>query len=200
MKPLFTHRYPDWLKIIFKRLRRLLQKNSIPSHWEKVVEVKKFRKKYGLTVFVETGTYQGAMIKAVNGLFKNIISIELGKELFEKAKQNFSQDNHIDIRHGDSGTLLPSIISQLDAPALFWLDGHYSGGSTSKGKLNTPIRQEIQAILSSPIKHHVILIDDARCFNGQNDYPTIKEIRSWLNGTNYRLRVAWDIIRITPNN
>ena len=196
----FIRRYPDWLKITYKRLRRLLQKNSVPSHWEKATVVKRFRKKYGLTVFVETGTYQGAMIKAINGLFKNIVSIELGKELFEKAKQTFSRDRHIDIQYGDSGALLPSIISQLDAPALFWLDGHYSGGSTSKGSLNTPIRQEIQAILASPIKHHVVLIDDARCFDGQDDYPTLGEIHSWLNGTNYRLRVAWDIIRITPDN
>jgi len=132
MRPPFAHLYPDWLKIIFKRLHRLLQKNSIPSHWEKVVEVKKFRKKYGLTVFVETGTYQGAMIKAVNGLFKNIISIELGKELFENktatilsnlSQTEFKLESKLPLGNGFGGNItkqgFDNLINNPDVKAIY---------------------------------------------------------------------------------
>jgi hypothetical protein len=55
-------------------------------------------------------------------------------------------------------------VRQLQEPALFWLDGHYSGVDTGKDELDTPVSAELEAILGSPVKGHVILIDDARCF------------------------------------
>jgi hypothetical protein len=44
----------------------------------------------------------------------------------------------------------------------------------------------------------VILIDDARCFTGENDYPTLDELKSFVaeRKPNHKFSVEHDIIRI----
>ncbi len=85
-----------------------------------------------------------------------------------------------------------------DLELIFWLDGHFVGEGTAKGKLNTPIVNELKAILNHKIKSHVILIDDSEYYNGKNDYPTIGELKGMFKGSGYSLTVENDIIRITP--
>src|ERR1051325_2291173 len=52
-------------------------------------------------------------------------------------------------------------------------------------------------IPSHPVREHVILIDDARCFDGTHDYPTIDELRrAVLNiRPDWLFETANDIIR-----
>ena len=115
------------------------------------------------------------------------------------ATHRFSLYANVKLLHGDSGSLLPACVATLCQPALFWLDGHYSGGLTAKGDVETPISAELHAILASPIKNHVILIDDARCFNGSADYPFIDElIKTVREQSDYHIEVSSDIIRLTP--
>ena len=85
--------------------------------------------------------------------------------------------------HGDSGEILPELLNNINEPILFWLDGHYSAGNTSKGSLNTPIIKELVTIFQHPIKQHIILIDDARLFNGADDYPTSVEVSTIAENT-----------------
>ncbi|MBK9350974.1 MAG: hypothetical protein IPN05_12690 [Sulfuritalea sp.] len=80
------------------------------------------------------------------------------------------------IINGESATALGEFLRGLEQPALFWLDAHYSAGVTAMGALQTPVKDELRAILSHRIKRHHILIDDVKDFNGQNDYPTVAEI------------------------
>ena len=106
---------------------------------------------------------------------------------------------------GDSSKVLPELLDKIKKPCLFWLDGHYSGGITGKGDLNTPILNELKSIFSHQIKDHVILIDDARCFTGEEDYPTIKALKEFVikNRPDWVFEVRNDIIRIhkyIPNN
>jgi hypothetical protein len=44
-----------------------------------------------------------------------------------------------------------------------------------------------------------LLIDDARCFNGEGDYPTINELKGYIKdkNENYKLEVKDDIICFT---
>ena len=63
------------------------------------------------------------------------------------------------------------------APALFWLDAHYSGPITARGVLDTPIVQELAAIRAHPVAGHVVLIDDMRDFTGADGYPTVDGAR-----------------------
>lgn len=48
-----------------------------------------------------------------------------------------------------------------------WLDAHYSGGTTAKGKKSSPLKDELEIIKKHPIKNHIILIDDVNCM-GKN--------------------------------
>jgi len=151
-----------------------------PPHLVKQEMVKQYANTYQTNVLIETGTFRGEMIDACATLFKRIFSIELSNELFQEASKRFAHQKHISIMQGDSGKIMPEILSKINEPCLFWLDGHYSGGFTAKGSKETPILQELAAILKHPVEHHVVLIDDARCFNGENDYPTINELKNMI--------------------
>jgi hypothetical protein len=138
------------------------------------------------------------MVHAMRKTFSTIISFELDQTLAAQARERFANDNQIEIVQGDSGKLLGERLANINEPCLFWLDGHYSGGITARGTLETPIKNELAAILSHPIDGHVILIDDARCFTGENDYPTLDELRSFVaeRKPNHKFSVEHDVIRI----
>jgi len=132
---------------------------------------------HGCKTLIETGTYLGDMVDAQLKNFDAIISIELSQDLHAKAQQRFARHRHVSIRQGDSGKVLHEIVPSLKNKTLFWLDGHYSAGFTAKGDRDCPIIEELDAILASPLTH-VILIDDAHCFTGHGDYPTIREVEA----------------------
>ncbi len=188
---------------IKKQQNKLLtawQKNGCPvppPHLVKRNTIKEYQKIYKYHVLIETGTYLGEMVEAQKKNFKKIISIELGQNLFEKAKAKFKNENNIIIVQGDSGKVLPSILKKIAEPVIFWLDGHYSAGITAKGDKDCPIFEELDAILRRGNLDHILLIDDARCFNGQGDYPTIQELKNYIQAKNgnYQMEVKNDIIR-----
>jgi hypothetical protein len=75
---------------------------------------------------------------------------------------------------------MPSVLETIHEPALFWLDGHYSGGDTARGDDDTPIRRELEHISKHPMRgRHLIVIDDLRCFDGQNGYPSLEGLRQF---------------------
>ena len=149
----------------------------------------------GLKILIETGTYLGNMIFAQRKNFQKLYSIELSPVFHKEAVKRFRKHDHIEIIFGDSAQYLPKVIDEVNEPALFWLDGHFSGGETAES--HCPVMDELQAILASQVQH-AILIDDARCFGGTNGYPTIKEIETLFGekATHFNLQVEFDIIRI----
>jgi len=172
-------------------------KPSPPPHIVKQKAIREYQNKYGLEILVETGTYLGEMVEAQKNNFKKIFSIELSKKLSAKATRKFRNYPHITIIYGDSSNELKSLVPIFDHPALFWLDGHYSAGITAMGQKECPVEEELEIILKSSIPH-IILIDDARLFNGTHDYPTIDQIKSLINksGKSYEIEVKNDIIRL----
>lgn len=167
-----------------------------PPHVVKQRIVKKYAKHYQLDTLVETGTYLGEMIEATQNTFKKIVSIELDHCLYLAAKDKFAGYPHISIVEGDSGKVLPSILKTVDDGCLFWLDGHYSGVGTSKSDKDTPIIEELNYIFNSNLHRYAILIDDARCFNGTNDYPHLDIVRKMASEKNLKFAIKNDIIRI----
>lgn len=157
-----------------------------------------YKKRFNPSIFIETGTYKGEMLESMKSRFKKLYSVELGDKLYADAKARFAHDSHIEILHGDSGVVLPQILSQITEPALFWLDAHYSSGETARGTTDTPIMQELKAVLNHPIKNHVILIDDARDFTGKNDYPAADTIRALAESYGYMYELKNDNFRIYP--
>jgi hypothetical protein len=171
-----------------------------PPHIVKQMAIEEFRGKFQINILVETGTYLGDMVEAQLTKFKKIYSIELSQKLFNRAKKRFKDQSHVTILQGDSGVVLYKLINEINEPALFWLDGHYSGGITAKAEKECPVPEELERILKSSLSH-IVLIDDARLFNGTQDYPTIEEIKNMIekSGNSYSLEVKDDIIRIIVN-
>lgn len=158
-------------------------------------EIREIQKEYGYKTLVETGTYLGYMVSAQKRNFQKIYSIELSRELYNRAMKKFRKYKHIKLIQGDSGEKLPEVMKEINEPAIFWLDGHYSGGFTAKGESNCPIWKELDSVFANR-NDHILLIDDARDFKGMNDYPTIEEVKSYLLKKNptYTIFVKNDII------
>lgn len=169
---------------------------SPPVYKERTVS--QYGKRFKINTLVESGTFRGDMVYALKNQFKKIITIELSDYYYKNAVKLFKNNKHIEVYFGDSGKEIKKIIKSINKPALFWLDAHFVGPGTAKGKLNTPIMNELRTILNHKIKSHVILIDDAGYFSGKDDYPTIEELKDMLKGSEYSLKVENDIIRITP--
>ena len=175
---------------------------SPPPHIIKQKTIKAYQNKLGYKTLVETGTYLGTMIESQLDSFDKIISIELDKDLHSKAKDKFKHNSNVKLIQGDSGKVMAEVIKEISEPAIFWLDGHYSAGITAKGDLDCPIFGEIDAILSHKVLNHLILIDDARFFNGQGDYPSVGALTEYLNKktSRYHLEIKDDIIRYSTTN
>jgi hypothetical protein len=157
--------------------------------------------RHSLRVLVETGTYKGDTVAALRRRFDRIISIELSPIYAERARRRFAADANVSIIEGDSASVLWEVVDALREPALFWLDGHASGGETARGTAGSPVSTEVDVVLRSRYGH-VVLIDDARCFDGSDGYPTLHDLRERvreLGGGSLDLTVADDIIRLVPS-
>ncbi|MDQ4143285.1 MAG: hypothetical protein M3198_05975 [Actinomycetota bacterium] len=183
-------------KDVYLWLRQRRAGSAPPSVKQRTV--KSYGRRFGLRTLVETGTFQGAMVAAALHSFDRIYSIELDRALAEAAKERFEGADHVSILQGDSTHMLPQVLYGLREPALFWLDAHYSGGTTARGEVETPILAEISAILEHPVEAHVILVDDAREFDGFGDYPSIETLCTHVTRLKARaaVQVRNDIIRI----
>lgn len=169
-------------------------------HAVKVATVREYGRRFGLSGLVETGTFRGDMVYAVRRDFDHIVSIELNEALADKARARLRGHPHVSIVQGDSATMLSRVLEGVKEPWLFWLDGHWvpnSGSITSLGDRVSPILRELDQIWSHPVRDHVILVDDARCFNGDG-YPTLDELRESIarNRPGWVCEVETDIIRI----
>jgi len=173
-----------------------------PPHIVKQEAIRSYAKKTGVKVLVETGTCLGDMVEAMKHDFEKIYTIELSQELHALATRRFKRDKNIELIRGDSGVELKNIMARLQQPALFWLDGHYSGEVTAKGDKNTPIYEELTHIWNAPDFGHVILIDDARCFGREAGYPSLEELFEFIRSkkSNVDIAVQNDSIRITPKS
>lgn len=161
-----------------------------------------YMRNFGIKHFVETGTHLGdTLANVAHNVSIQATSIELDAAYFTAAAQRFADYRNVTLLQGDSGALMPEIVDKLKGSTLFWLDGHYSGSDTGKGKFDTPVSAELQAIFKSSITGHVVLIDDARCFDGTHDYPHLDELIETIrhNGL-YHIEVSTDIIRLTPKH
>jgi predicted O-methyltransferase YrrM len=158
-------------------------RSSPPPHVVKEALIRDYARAFNTRILVETGTYLGDMVYAMRKSFSRILSFELDQTLYEQARKRFAADDHIEIIQGDSGLLLADYL-------------------TARGELNTPIKRELEHIFEHHVAGHVILIDDARCFTGQSDYPTLDELQRVVNERTqgWQFSVEDDVVRIHPVN
>jgi len=153
-----------------------------------------------IKTLIETGTYFGHSTMFFSKKFTKVFTIEISKGLFDFTSKKFLKHQNICNFLGDSSLVLKNIIEKLDTEAIFFLDGHASGGVTGFGDKASPAKEEL-AILASftYLPNSMIFIDDAVGFDGTNSYPSLDEIESWAlkNGLD-KPKVEFDMIVIYP--
>lgn len=154
---------------------------------------------YHLDELVETGTYYGEMVAGMRKQFRAISSIEFDDGLYALNQSMFSKYPHIRLLHGDSAVWIPKLLQDIHTPCLFWLDGGYFIWDAKEGS-NNRLMTEIDAILSHPVKQHVILLDDARGLNGTHGTPRLEDFIRNIHERypDRTIEVRHDIIRIYP--
>lgn len=120
-------------------------------------------RRYQLRVFVETGTFIGSTAAWASQHFEQVYTIEFAEPIYRQALAAHGQIKNIAFLYGHTREKLAEVVGQLAAPAIFWLDAHWSAGATYGAQDECPVLDEIAIIQSSP-HQHFILIDDARMF------------------------------------
>jgi hypothetical protein len=114
-------------------------------------------------LLVETGTFRGDGVKkALQNGFTEVHSIELDYTLFAMNTKTFSASPRVHLYHGDSGTVLRTVMNKITESAVVFLDAHYCGvGSNSAlGDVWIPIENEMKTLKDHEIKDHIIIVDD----------------------------------------
>ncbi len=165
----------------------------------------------GADSFIETGTYFGDTVESVRNFFNNVWSIELSKDLFNKAQVRFQGISHVHLLNGDSAAMLrEALIGAGDSTSILWLDAHYSGEGTSRSASNTPIISELDIVSQYGNGREIILIDDVRMFgkvasgflrhDAIGGYPGLSEVVDIIRhtGIGYDCFVVADILLALP--
>jgi hypothetical protein len=156
--------------------QRVLQRHSLPD-----------------TTWIESGTHLGLTTKKLAKYSKIVYTIEPEPKLYSFAKKRLATFNNVHIINSLSEVALPTILKQVNGNVCFWLDGHFSAGNTHKGPQDTPIIDELSIITSnlSRLDLVVIMVDDVRCFDPNNEeyssYPSLSYLVNWahLNKLNW---------------
>lgn len=149
--------------------------------------------------WVETGTFLGETTELLAKESKLVFTIEPEPNLFEKAKLRFIGQPHIQVIHGLSENIFPTLLPTLRGNINFWLDGHYSGGITHQGPTDCPVREELSSIEKNLSLYDkvTVLIDDVRCFNPSipeyADYPDINFLVDWARKNDLVWHIEHDI-------
>lgn len=196
MKKNIKNIIPENFKLFLRRKLPIFFIDKSRSSKNNLID--KYINESNIKVFVETGTYLGDTIYRLRKKFQHLYSIELSDHYYKIALERFKNISNIHLIKGDSAEKLKAVTTQINEPIFFWLDGHYSDGLTAKAEMITPIISELDAIFDNNEKNfrHVILIDDARLFNGSNDYPEYEYLRDYITkkDSKYSVSVEEDII------
>jgi len=126
--------------------------------------------------FVETGTYEGKTIMELEPLFDKLYTIDIKQELYQNALAKFNKNkNKVVVLLGESERVLPFVCIRLKDKTIFYLDAHYSSGTTGRGDKDVPILEEVQCINKNFNHPALIIINDARLFKS-NDFEDWSQI------------------------
>jgi hypothetical protein len=116
---------------------------------------------YKSDYFIETGTRYGETSIIASSIFKNVITIEIDENKYNKCVELFKPYNNIQSFLGDSALVLPKILSNINdnKSITFWLDAHISFDANSG---LCPLYEELEIIKRLKTNNHTILIDDVR--------------------------------------
>lgn len=171
-----------------------------PEQHYKSGMIRRIQKKLGYQYLVETGTYLGDTSEAMAPYFDKIWTTEIDKKLFDDVKIRLAPYMNVRCHYGSSADLLPKIIPEVDKPAIFFLDAHYSGPGTGESK--NPIEAECKALAQSKIKDHIIVIDDISDFSKDRTNIALSEVIRLIEDINptYTFYFDYDMLFALPGD
>ena len=201
MKNLFIRNYLALLNIYIRRLLNVINIGNV-SNIKKRKFIASAASRKGIKTLIETGTYFGHSTVYFSKKFDRVYTIEISNSLFNFTSKKFRRYQNIDNYLGNSSDLLDGIIDGLDVPALFFLDGHASGGVTASGDTPTPVKKELASLQSFKyLRNSIIFIDDAVGFDGTNSYPSFEEIEQWCRHNELeKPKIELEMITIYPKS
>jgi hypothetical protein len=136
----------------------------------------------GIDALVETGTFTGRTTRWAAAHFATVFTIERCERLHLAHRDALRALPGVKALGGDSREVLPGILAELaDRPAVFWLDGHWSGEGTAGQGDECPVLGELELLAGR--EGDLILIDDARFFlctaplpHDASQWPGLREI------------------------
>lgn len=165
----------------------------LPEDNFKRYTLKRIQRKYKISTFIETGTYEGETLVYLRKFFDELISFEVSDYYYKKSLARVQKFAQIKLIHGDSSTKLPKFLNEYEKkPIFFWLDGHYSGGATGNSGNVPPILTELKSIQNTNIRDHVIVIDDISSFSGHDAEVSLLNILDALFSINPDFKILFD--------
>lgn len=172
---------------------------TVPSHVRCEIIREYARQHRQCRTFVESGSADGDTTLAVKDSFEHLHTVEIVPTVQANTVERLRPFPNIHCYLGDTTEVFPQIIRQVQAPCLWWLDGHYCGSLEARGEKDTPVIEEITMILATGMPH-VILIDDARLFGVDPAYPSIEWVRGMAHSQQINMSFSYadDVMRIVP--
>jgi hypothetical protein len=144
-------------------------------------------------ICIETGTYQAESTTQFARSFAAVHTIELSEQWYASSREKLSCYENVTCHHGDSADVLRDLLPKISEPAVFFLDAHYSGGSTALGKEQKPLLRELEPICARS-QRDILIVDDLRLigrsgecgYDGDTTYPRMTY--DWTNVTLEKIR------------
>ena len=130
--------------------------------------------------FIETGTYNGDTIFAVESYFNELYTIEFSEKYYNCTKNKY-KGHKIKFILGDSSIVFESLLPKINDKCIFFLDGHWSGDDTGRSHKDCPLVEEITHINNLFTNDAIIIIDDFRLFGLDKSSGKLNEDWSEIN-------------------
>lgn len=148
--------------------------------------LKKYAQAAEYGIAIETGTLFGVSTLRLSKHFPIVYTIEINRDLYEKAVAKFKDRERIRVLFGDSKQVLRELLKEIQQPCLFYLDAHFSGDHATNWKESrwrgyrvdtgyagdrpiaenqVPLFEEIKAIHDGLKSRCLIYIDDVDKFD-----------------------------------
>ena len=147
----------------------------------RIFNLRELKEKFNLKYFVETGTLFGEGVDhALSHGFDDVYSIEIDKELYDRAITKYAFNAGVNIFHGSSHEKIKDLLS-LDGNCLFWLDAHFPSADCNKKsytdekdmEIRAPLQIEIELLSQRKNKYKdVIIADDFWLYNTEHKYES----------------------------
>ena len=157
-------------------------------------DLENFHDIFSLSSFVEAGTYGlAATARLAATIYPNVQTVELGLNHYQEAKSHLDKIPNTHLYLGDAVSHFETMIRNSEQRRLFWLDAHYSGGTTSGVPGYSPVIELLKEIKKHGDLEDVILIDDLfEEYSHNKGYGPLREIQQTIQGINNQ-NVFWNI-------